>query len=125
MNPTARWLPVIACCLVLVFSCVPAFASRAPGPRERASITEAGSRTPHAGHSTVTVRNIRVSTVGPWASATVVIYVGNSPDSAVAIFHYVHRRWRFATVGTAGEWCVMPPKDRRDLAFPASYPCHH
>jgi hypothetical protein len=124
MKAVAKCLPAIVTCIALSWSGAAASASRAPSPRERASIRQVGYRTPHAGHSPVTVRNIRISTVGPWASATVVIYFGNMPDSAVDIFHYVNGRWRLASVGTAGEWCVMPRRDQLNLGFPASYPCH-
>jgi hypothetical protein len=62
----------------------------------------------------------QVSTVGPWASAGVTIYpLGLSTD----ILHKVHRKWILASNGTAGEWCVMPRKDQRNLGFPAGALC--
>lgn len=110
----------IALCVVLS---APAVASRRPTQWERQAITRVGERTPHAGNSRVYVRNIRVSTIGPWASATLTIYFGEEPDNAIGIFHYKRGRWTIGSVGTSGEWCVMPAKDQRNLGFPASYPC--
>jgi hypothetical protein len=100
-----------------------AMAWRHPNPSERRAIAGVASRSAHAGHSKVSVSEIRVSTVGPWASATVTIYFGNSPDSATDILHKAHGKWVNASIGTAGEWCVMPIKDQRNLGFPSSYPC--
>jgi hypothetical protein len=97
---------------------------RGPTRRERAAITVVAMAAPQAGHSAVHVGNIRVSTVGPWASATVTIYFGKAPDTATDILHRVAGKWRNAGIGTAGEWCVMPIKDQRNLGFPTSYPCH-
>lgn len=72
----------------------------------------------------MTVSRIHVSTVGPWASATIAINVGaGAPDYATDILHNVHGRWINAGAGTAGEWCVMPHKDQRNLGFSTSYPC--
>jgi len=100
-----------------------ALAWRHPTSSERSAITRAANRTPHAGsHKKVQVSNIRVSTVGPWASATVAIYFGKQPDQATAVLHKVHGKWVSAGAGTAGEQCVMPPKDRRNLGF-GPYPC--
>jgi hypothetical protein len=110
----------IALCVALS---APALASRRPTQWERQAITRVGERTPHAGNSRVYVRNIRVSTIGPWASALLTIHFGEHPDNAIGIFHYTRGRWTSASIGTAGEWCVMPAKDQRNLGFPASYPC--
>ena len=57
----------------------------------------------------------------PWATITLV--VGGVGDAATDILHRVHGRWTNASVGTAGEECVMPPVDRRNLGL-AGYPCH-
>ncbi len=117
---TAIALVGVAVSLALVAS---AFAWRRPTRGERKAIVAAAAAAPHAGSSRVHVSNIRVSTVGPWASATVMIYVGNAPDFATAIVHKVRRKWPYASVGTSGEWCVMPRKDRKNLGFPLSFRC--
>ena len=114
----------LACLMVLIALVSSAWAWRRPNARERTAIIAAASHTPHAGGSTVHVSYIRLSTVGPWASATVTIYLHGSPDSAVDILHRIHGSWRNVTVGTSGEWCVMPVSDQRNLGFPGSYPCH-
>jgi hypothetical protein len=107
-------------CLAITSS---AIAWRHPSRSERTQITTAAKRTEHAGSGKVQVSNIRVSTVGPWASATLTIYFGTAPDTATDILHKVRRKWTNAGDGTAGEWCVMPRKDQRNLGFPADYPC--
>ncbi|HEY1690331.1 MAG TPA: hypothetical protein VGF95_15865 [Solirubrobacteraceae bacterium] len=101
----------------------PALAWRTPGHSERRAIARVARQTPHAGSSRVSVGDIRVSTVGPWASATVTIYFESEPDEATDILHKLHGRWVNAGAGTAGEWCVMPTKDQRNLGFSAGYPC--
>lgn len=115
------------CAVVLGLLCLiwtaSAWAWRRPTVRERRAISQVAAHTPHAGPSKVTVSNIRVSTVGPWASATVTIYFGSEPDNAVDILHEVDAKWTNASDGTAGEWCVMPRKDQRNLGFPSGYPC--
>jgi hypothetical protein len=101
-----------------------AMAWRHPTAGERRAITRAASRTPNASpvHKPVHVSRIRVSTVGPWASATIAVDVGGALDTATDILHKVHGKWVNAGAGTAGEECVMPVKDRRDLGF-GNYPC--
>jgi hypothetical protein len=106
--------------LVLVAS---ALAWRAPTRSQQQAITRVAERAPHAGHAHVRVSHVRVSTVGPWASATVTLYFGNEPDDATDILHRVHGKWTNASTGTAGEWCVMPTRDQRNLGFSAGYPC--
>src|SRR3954453_3080467 len=101
-----------------------AAAWRHPTASERRAIVRVGKRTPTAApHPTVRVSFIRVSTVGPWAAATVTITVANAPDTATLILHKVRGRWTNAGAGTSGEECVMPLKDRRNLGF-GPYPCH-
>jgi hypothetical protein len=100
-----------------------ALAWRTASARERRAITSVARQVPHAGSSKVYVSHIRVSTVGPWASATITIYFGKEPDNAVDILHDTHGAWHNAGLGTAGEWCVMPAKDQRNLGFSTSYPC--
>lgn len=96
---------------------------REPTRSERRAITDVAARASHAGSSKVHVSDIHVSTVGPWASATLTIYLGKAPDNAVDILHKVQGRWTNANVGTAGEWCVMPGKDQRNLGFSGAYAC--
>jgi hypothetical protein len=108
-------LTVTVLCLALAAS---AMAWRHPTRSERSAITRAASRTPTSPpHKKVHVRDIRVSTVGPWASATIAIYFGNVPDYATDTLHKVHGKWINDGAGTSGEWCVMPRKDRRNLGF--------
>jgi hypothetical protein len=70
----------------------------------------------------VHVSFIRVSTVGPWARATITIYFGKAADHATDILHNVRGKSINDGAGTSGEECVMPPKDRRNLGF-GYYPC--
>jgi len=98
-----------------------ATASRVPTPGERAAIARVARRTPHAaGTGRVHVSHIRVSTVGPWASAQVTVYVGHHvPDSALDILRYRSGQWRLTkhSPGTEGVSCGigMPLKDQRNL----------
>ncbi len=109
-------LTVILLCLTLAAS---AMAWRPPTRNERKAITQAAISTA-APHKKVHVSNIHVSTVGRWASAEVTIYpLGTSTD----ILHKVHSKWILASNGTAGEWCVMPRKDQRNLGFRAGALC--
>ena len=123
MRPGARTVLVTAVLVALALALpAAALAWRHATPSEKRAITRAAKRTPTSPpHQKIHVSHIRVST-GPWASARVTIYVQGAPDVATAILHKVHGRWRNAGVGTAGEECVMPPKDRRNLGF-AGYPC--
>jgi hypothetical protein len=101
-----------------------AMASRAPTAAERRAITKVASHAPNAAPGNkIRVSHIRVSTVGPWARATVTLFFGNVGDSATDVLHKVHGKWVDAGTGTAGEECVMPLKDRRNLGF-GPYPCH-
>ncbi|MGO9958710.1 MAG: hypothetical protein ACLP50_22565 [Solirubrobacteraceae bacterium] len=111
---------VTVLCLICAAS---AMAWRLPTDIERAAIAKAAASTPHAGDSTVKVTGIRVSTVGPWASAQITIEIDGSSDSATDILHDVHGQWVYDSVGTAGEWCVMPRTDIQNLGFPVSYAC--
>ena len=91
---------------------------RPPVGREARAITQAAKKTRTAyPNKTVHVSGIRVSTVGPWASATITIYIRRSPNSATDILHKVGRRWVNVDAGTSEEQCVMPVKDQRNLGF--------
>ena len=116
------WTALVGLLLSLAFV-AEAFGWRRPTSIEREAITAVAARVPHAGGSRVRVSGIRVSTVGPWASAGLTIDVDGYPDTAVDILHKVHGKWRNASWGTSGEWCVMPRRDQRNLGFPSSYPC--
>jgi hypothetical protein len=116
------WIALVGLLLSLAFA-AEAFGWRRPTSIERKAITSVAARVPHAGGSRVHVSRIRVSTVGPWASAGLTIDVDGYPDTAVDILHKVHGKWRNASTGTSGEWCVMPRRDQRNLGFPSSYPC--
>jgi hypothetical protein len=71
------------------------------------------------------VSDIRVSTVGPWASAVVAVYFNHEPDLATDVLHKMRGVWRLTkhSPGTLGEQCGigMPHKDQQNLGFP---PCH-
>jgi len=121
--PSARAICVALVTVLCLTVTASAMAWRHPTGSERQAITNAASRTPHAGHSKVHVSRIRVSTVGPWASTTVAVYFGNVPDFATDILHKVHGKWINDGAGTSGEWCVMPRKDQRNLGFPAGALC--
>lgn len=98
---------------------------RRPTGKERRAITRVARETPHAGSSKVYVSHIRISTVGPWASAEVKIFIQHSPDVAFDVLHKVRGSWRLTkhSPGTAGEWCGigMPRKDMRNLGFGVRY----
>ena len=120
-----RLLIALAAALVLCLSLTAAAtASRKPTASERKAITAAARRAPHAGTGKVSVSRIRVSTVGPWASATLTLNVMGIDDNATDILHKVHGKWRSVSVGTAGEECVMPLKDRKNLGFQPGGLCH-
>jgi hypothetical protein len=116
----SRVVRALALMIVLCLTLTPsAMAWRHPTKSERRAITHAAISTA-APDKKVHVSNIRVSTVGPWASAGVTINpLGLSTD----ILHKVHGKWILASNGTAGEWCVMPRKDQRNLGFSAGAVC--
>jgi hypothetical protein len=105
-----------------------ASAWRKPTPSERSAIVGVAKRTPHAGNSPIHVSNIRVSTVGPWASANITVYVGSNhvPDGAFEILRKQHGRWVLTkhSPGTAAVSCGigMPLKDQRNLGVVCTPP---
>jgi hypothetical protein len=113
---------IAALCLSVVAN---ASGSRLPTRAEQRGITRAAEGSPHATSGKVYVNEIRVSTVGPWAEATVTIFIDRAPDSATAVLHKVRGVWRLTkhSPGTAGEWCGigMPPKDQLNLGFSPRY----
>jgi hypothetical protein len=100
-----------------------ASASRRPTPSERAAITRVAAATRHAGPGTIYVEGVWVSTVGPWATAKNVLYVGGGDEYAFEILHKVNGRWRLTrhSPGTSGEQCGigMPRADQVNLGFAA------
>jgi hypothetical protein len=124
MRLRRRLAPAIVVVLWLALT-ASAIASRAPTAAERRAITKVAIHAPNAAiGKKVQVSHIRVSTVGPWARATITLFFGSAPDSATDILHKVRGKWIDAGAGTAGEECVMPLKDRHNLGF-GSYPCGH
>ncbi|MGH2940026.1 MAG: hypothetical protein ACRDPE_18090 [Solirubrobacterales bacterium] len=111
--------------LAAILSC--AFASsalawRPPNRSEHRAITRAAKETPTAyPGKTVHVGGIHVSTVGPWASAQITIYIDGSPDGAIDILHKVGGKWVNVDAGSSEEACVMPSRDRQNLGF--TEPC--
>ncbi len=121
LRTTSIGFAVALLCLVLAAS---ASAWRNPTSSERRAITRAAEGSSHAGSGKVHVSEIRVSSVGPWASAVVTVYFNGTPDDAEAVLHKVHGVWRLTahSPGTLGEQCGigMPRADQRNLGFP---PC--
>jgi hypothetical protein len=117
-HPSGKTMCVAVVSLLCLTLTASALAWRQPTRNERRAITQTATHTlTSPAHKKVHVSKIRVSTVGPWASAQIAVYFGNVPDIATDILHKVHGKWRNASDGTAGEWCVMPRKDRRNLGF--------
>jgi len=111
----------LALAALAMLAAASASAWRHPTPAQRRAIARVAKRSPHAGPEKVHVSHIRVSTVGPWASATVTIFFSHQPDSATAVLHRVRGSWRLTkhSPGTAFEWCGigMPRADQRNLGF--------
>lgn len=107
--------------LTLILSCgfaSSALAWRPPTRSEHRAITRAAKETPTAyPGKTVHVGAIRVSTVGPWASARIAIYINGKPDGAIDILHRVRGKWVNVGAGSSEEQCVMPYPDRQNLGF--------
>lgn len=99
-----------------------AMAWRPPSKTERAAIVRAAQGSPRAvPEKPVHVSDIRVSTVGPWAAATVTLYFGNEPDSALDVLREVHGKWTLTahSPGTSMVQCGigMPHRDQRNLGL--------
>jgi hypothetical protein len=108
------------CLLVALYTAAGAGAWRAPSGSERQAITTAAQGSPRATpEKRVHVSHIRISTVGPWASAVVTIYFGKAPDDAEIVLRKSHGRWRLTahSPGTEGVACGigMPHADQRNL----------
>jgi hypothetical protein len=107
--------------LACVTLAAPALAWRRPTARQKQAIVRVAKRAPHAGTGAVRVSNIRISTVGPWASVTLSLPTSTGPDIAGAVLHRVRGRWRLTrnSPGTDGIQCGigMPVVDQRNLGF--------
>ena len=95
---------------------------RRPSAPERRAITRVAKTARHAEpQKPLHVSDIRVSTVGPWALATLTLYLGHVADKAMVIEHNVHGRWTLTahSPGTSGVQCGidMPHKDQRNLGL--------
>jgi len=111
---------LVACVALVAVLLVTADASahRSPTKGESAAISAAlhkpnvGIRSGLCFH----VRNIVVSTAGPWASAKLVQCNKHRGDNALAVLQRVHAKWRVRDVGTSGVGCTDAPAPvRRDL----------
>jgi hypothetical protein len=101
--------------LILALALPPsALAWRQPTPSERRAITQAAEHASHEGRGKIYVSKIRVSTVGPWASAELTKYEPG-PNRATDALHKVHGKWTNARVGSLGAVCVMPAADQQNL----------
>jgi hypothetical protein len=93
-------------------------ARRAPTRREATAISAALHKS-HAIRRGLCfyVRNIAISTAGPWARAKVVrCGDGHHFDTALAVLQRSHGTWRVRDLGTADTGCtVAPARVRRDL----------
>ena len=113
LNVVSGLLPVALLLCVLTTA---ASARRAPTPREASAISRAlhgltATRAVHCFH----VREIVVSTAGPWARARIVRCSGRG-DRALAGLERQHGRWRVRDLGTADTGCTVAPRRvRRDL----------
>jgi hypothetical protein len=95
---------------------------RGPSRGERHAIVSAAQDAQRAEPTKpVHVSDIRISTVGPWASAAFTLYFGNEGDSALAMLRKVRGRWVITahSPGTEGVQCGigMPHKDQRNLGL--------
>lgn len=100
----------------------PAGAWRRPTPREKRVLTRLAKRTPHAGSpkKKIHVSDIKVSTVGPWAIATISAFYNHRPLAAYAFFHKYGHRWHLSRGSGAGVSCGtrMPDPVKTDLGVP-------
>lgn len=118
----AESLPVGVAGLVSLVFAGSAMAWTRPSPSTRTAITNAAKRSLHAGTGRIHVSDIRVSTVGPWASVALTIYVAHQPDRALAVLHKIRGRWveTAHSPGTSRVQCRsgMSHRDQRNLGLP-------
>jgi hypothetical protein len=113
-----RVLVVVAVVLCALAPTSAAQARRAPTKGEVSAITAALHKSTAIRHGLCFhVRNIVISTAGPWASAKVVrCDDGRRYDTALAVLQRCRGKWRVRDLGTSGVGCtVAPARVRRDL----------
>lgn len=101
-----------------------ALASRAPSRSERGSIVAAIHRMKPLGNPLLyLVKNIRVSTRGPYARASTAPRDRAAYQGALLILRRTHAVWRVIDFGSAGVGCSLPPAVQLDLHVtpPTSY----
>ena len=109
----------IACVAVVsVILAADASAHRGPTRSESAAISAALHR-PNVGIRRglcFRVRDIVISTAGPWARAKLLPCNAHRGDRALAVVQRLRGKWRVRDVGTSGVGCtVAPARVRRDL----------
>jgi len=105
--------------VVVLASASAALAARAPTERERHAITRAIKKSPKTQFVPdfkLAVRSIRVSTKGPWASATVggQRRYRHEVQPARAGLRRLKGRWQLRSLGNGGG-CDVPKRFRREL----------
>lgn len=97
-----------------------ALASRTPTARERSGITQTAVMTEGSPTQTVRVSAIRVSSVGPWATATVGIYLHGQLEQEMAEkFYESHGDWIDLASANAPA-VAMPLSVEQDLGLAAT-----
>lgn len=109
---------VLTAILAVTLTLVPgASARRAPTRREARAISHAL----HASPATKAVkcfhvRQIVISTAGPWARATLAACNPQKADNALTVLQRSHGRWHVRDIGTSGVGCTVAPRRvRHDL----------
>lgn len=113
---------ILSVLLVGVVFASPAGAWRRPTASEKRAITRQAKHTPHHGSpkKKIHVSDIRVSTVGPWAIATIALYFNHRPLTAYAFLHKIGHRWHLSRGSGTGVSCNtgMPERVQEDLEVP-------
>lgn len=124
--PHKIWTLLTAgCTLVAVAGALPAvaYASRQPTSRERAAITRAAVKTDGSPTQRVRVSQIVVSTAGPWATATVSLYLKRDPTTPEMVseetFYRSHGEWLDTNNAKTPER-TPPDAVVQDLSLPAN-----
>jgi len=107
-------------CVALVTMVLPADASAHRGPtRSESAAISAAVHRPNVGIRRglcFHVREIVISTAGPWARANLLPCNKHWGDRALAVLQRLRGKWRMRDVGTSGVGCtVAPARVRRDL----------
>jgi len=117
--------PGCAICLgvaVGLLASAPALAARSATAPERRAITHAAAIADGSPTQRVRVTNIKVSTAGPWATATVAIYLKRTKTPEMVseeTFFRLHGRWWDTTDGNAPQR-TAPAAVVSDLGLPGS-----